>query len=66
MESYAENDYYMLYTDISSSINFVDAVLIGKDAGLSAIIGLSLFYLLSSVYAMWAPFTFVIKYLTRI
>ena len=66
MESYAENDYCILYTDISSYIDFITDVLIGKDASLSAAIGLSLFDLLSPGYAMWAPFSFVIKDLTVI
>lgn len=52
MESYAENDYCTLYIDIPSYIDFITAVLIGKNAGLSTTIGLSLFDLLSPSYAM--------------
>ncbi len=43
---------------------FIIAVLIGKDAGIAAAIGMSLFDIMDPAFAYWAPFTFVIKGLT--
>ncbi|WP_461204814.1 ECF transporter S component [Clostridium sp. DL1XJH146] len=43
---------------------FIIAIIIGKDAGIAAAIGMSLFDIMDPAFAFWAPFTFVIKGLT--
>lgn len=43
---------------------FILAIIVGKDAGIAAAIGMSLFDIMDPAFAYWAPFTFIIKGLT--